>query len=467
MKAEGVKKDKGFFTSMHPSVLIFLLIILATIATYVVPAGLYDRYTDETLKRTLIDPTSYHRVEQTPVNPFQMMQAISTGMNEAGWIIFLVFIIGGSFGIINRTNAIVAGLGRAANIFKNQAVLLIVGLMFLFSLGGASFAMAESTLAFVAMCVLFSKALGYDAIVGLAIVNLGATIGFTAGWMNMYTTGVAQGIAGLPLFSGMPYRLVCHAVVLIVGVSCVLLYARKVKANPETSKMYGEPEIIQLDMHEMPEYNTRHKLVIVTLVIGFGILIYGILNGWSTTKEICALFLTMGIICGFIGGLTTNQIAEAFFDGARGIVFGALIVGICRTIVVVMSQGQIIDTILHSLAGVLDGTPPVIAAGLMVPIQMLINFLINSGSGQAATTMPIMAPLADILGVPTQTAVLAFQFGDGLSNSLWPTSGVLMASLAIAGIPYEKWLAFVIKPMIAMYITATVLAMISTYVWAV
>ena len=462
MKAES---GKNSFTSLHPGVLIFILIIIATVLTYVVPAGVYDRYMDETLQRTLIKPDSYHLVEQTPVNPFQMMQAISTGMNDSGWIIFLIFIIGGSFGIINKTNALVAGLSRAADVFKKQAFLLIVVLMALFSLGGASFAMAESTLAFVAMCVLFSKALGYDAIVGVAVVNVGATVGFTAGWMNMYTTGVAQSISGLPLFSGMGYRLVCHAVVLIVAIAFVLHYALKIKAHPELSKMYGEPELIQLDMKEMPEYTSRHKIVIVTIVIGFAIMIYGILHGWSTTKEICALFLTMGIICGFIGGLNTSEIAEAFFDGAKGIVFGALIVGICRTIVVVLNQGQIIDTVLHSLAGLLNGMSAVIAAALMVPIQLLINFPINSGSGQAATTMPIMAPLAQILGVPAQTAVLAFQFGDGLSNSLWPTSGTLLASLAIAGIPYKKWVSFIILPMAAMYVVATVLVMISVYVW--
>ena len=342
-----------------------------------------------------------------------MVQAIPTGMSEVGWIIFLVFIIGGSFGIINKTGAIEAGLGASINAFKKKSILLIGGLMTIFSLGGATFAMAESTLIFLPMCIMLTKAMGYDAVVGMAVINIGAVIGFAGGWMNMYTVGVAQGIAGLELFSGMGYRILCHAVLLIIAIVYVAMYARKIKKDPTRSLMTGVPEIeeTKFDMDNIPEFTKGRKIILLWCLICFIILIYGITAGWSTSTEVSALFLVMGVVSGFIYKMKSSEIADAFVDGAKSIAFGALLIGLCRAMVVILTNGQIIDTMLHGMASLLDGLPSILAAGIMVPIQLLVNFLVNSGSGQAAATMPIMAPLSDILGVSRQTAVLAFQFG--------------------------------------------------------
>lgn len=457
------QEKKRRFRVPHPFVLICILIIICTILTYIVPAGTYDRYYDEEVGAELVVPDSFHYVENTPVDPFEMVQAIPTGMSEVGWIIFLVFIIGGAFGIINTTGAIEAGLGASINAFKKKSILLIGGLMAIFSLGGATFAMAESTLIFMPICVMLAKAMGYDAIVGMAVINIGAVIGFTGGWMNMYTTGVAQGIAGLELFSGMGYRLICHAVLLVIAIAYVALYANKIKKDPSRSLMTGVPEIeeTKFDTQHIPEFTKRRKIILLWCLLCFIVLIYGITAGWSTSTEVSALFLVMGVVSGFIYGLKPGQIADAFVEGAKSIAFGALLIGLCRAMVVILTNGQIIDTILYGMASLLDGLPSIIAAGLMVPIQLMVNFLISSGSGQAAATMPIMAPLADILGVSRQTAVLAFQFGDGLSNSLWPTSGILMASLGIAGIPYEKWLKFALKLMIYLHVMCIILVMIA------
>jgi len=462
------KKKKWKLSVPHPYVLIAMLILLCTICTWVIPAGKYDTYTNEA-GTTVVDPNSFHYVERTPVNLFEMVQAIPKGMSDVGWIIFLVFIIGGSFGIINKTGAIEAGLGASVNAFRKRDMLLIIGLMVIFSLGGATFALAESTLIFIPMCVMLAKALGYDEIVGMAIVNIGACIGFAAGWMNMYTVGVAQGIAGLPLFSGMGYRIICHVVLLAIAIAYVIVYARKCRKNPLHSCMYGveqKNEELQLDISNVPKLTVRRKIILWVILAGFVVLIYGVTHGWSTSVQICALFLVMGVVCGIVGGMNAGEIADAFINGAKGIVFGALLVGLCRAMVVIITNGQIIDTILHALASVLNGLPSVLAAAIMVPVQLLINFLINSGSGQAAATIPIMAPLSDLLGVSRQTAVLAFQFGDGLSNSLWPTSGILMAGLSIAGIPFEKWWKWVLKLEAMLYLMATVLTMISMTVWA-
>ena len=459
------EKEKRFKLP-HPYVLIFLLIVLCTILTYVVPAGTYDRYVDEATGQTLIDPDTFHYVDQTPVSPFGMVQAIPTGMTEVGWIIFLVFIIGGSFGIINATGAIDAGLGASIKFMKGKDKILIVGLMAIFSLGGATFGLAESTLIFIPIGVMLARALGYDAIVGMSIVSIGAVCGFAGGWMNVFTVGVAQGIAGLPLFSGMGYRIFAHVVVLIIACAYVLRYTAKLRRDPSSSvvvelERQAAAQAAEAEGGEIPEFTLRRKLVLVVVLIGFITLVYGITHGWSTGTQISSLFLVMGVVCGFVGGLNSTKIAEAFVNGAKGLCFGALLVGLCRAMVVILTNGQIIDTILHAMASSLQGLPSILAAGLMVPVQLIINFFVNSGSGQAAATMPIMAPLADLLGVSRQTAVLAYQYGDGLSYCLWPTSGILMAGLSIPGIPYDKWFKWVWKLMLLMYVAVTVLVMVS------
>ncbi|MBQ6088576.1 MAG: YfcC family protein [Firmicutes bacterium] len=455
-------KEKKKFKLLHPYALIVILIVICTIATWIVPAGQYDQYVNDA-GTTVVDPDSFHYVEKSPVGPFKMVQAIPTGMSEVGWIIFLVFIIGGAFGIINKTGAIEAGIGHSISKVKGKDAILIIFLMAIFSLGGATFAMAESTLLFIPICVMLSKALGYDNVVGMAIINIGAVCGFAAGWMNVFTVGVAQGIAELDLFSGMGYRIICHVVILTISIIYVLMYAKKIRKDPTKSAIYGEEDHsnIEINMDAIPEFTGRRKAVLLVALAGFIVLVYGITHGWSTGTQISSLFLVMGVVCGYVGGLKTDEICDAFVEGAKGIAFGALLVGLCRAMVVILTNGMIIHTILHALAGILNGLPATIAAGLMVVVQSLVNFLINSGSGQAATTMPIMAPLADLLGLERQVAVLAYQFGDGLSNSLWPTSGILMAGLTMAGISYGKWFKWVWKLMVILHIVVIILCMIA------
>lgn len=457
--------EKKKFKMPHPYALIVILIIICALATLIVPAGVYDEYVNDE-GRTVVDPESFHYVDQAPVGPFKMVQAIPTGMAEVGWIIFLVFIIGGAFGIINKTGAIEAGIGASINKVKGKDAILIIFLMTVFSVGGATFGMAESTLIFIPICVMLAKALDYDAIVGMAIINIGAVTGFAGGWMNIFTVGVAQGIAEVPLFSGMGYRILTNIIVLAIGIVYILSYAKKIRKDPSRSLLAGADNgsVAEIDMDKIPEFTTRRKIVLVIALVGFIVLIYGITHGWSTGTQISSLFLVMGVVCGYAGGLKTSEICDAFVDGAKSVAYGALLVGLCRAMVVILTNGSIIHTILHALAGLLAGLPTTIAAGLMVIVQTLINFFINSGSGQAATTMPIMAPLSDILGISRQVAVLAYQYGDGLSNSLWPTSGILMAGLSMAGIPYDKWFKWVWKLMLIMYAAVVVLTMIAVVI---
>lgn len=450
----------------HTYVIIFSIIILAAIATYFVPAGTYDRIPDVTgsTSREVVDPSSYQSVESSPVSPLDMIRAIPTGMNESAWIIFLIFIIGGSFGMINGTGAVEAGIGRMVLKFEGKEKFLIPATILLFSIGGATFGMAESTLVFIPMGIVLARSMGFDALVGMSMVSIGAAVGFSGGALNPFTVGVAQGLAGLPLFSGLTFRLVGHGLFYTAAAIFVTKYALKIKANPELSIIHDieKSNLNEMKAKEIPELTTKRKLVLLVIIVGFGFIIYGVSHGWSTSKDLNAIFLIMGIVSGLVGGNGPSQIAEDFVNGAKALTFGALVVGLSRTIVVVLESGMVIDTIIKNGSILLGGLPRQLSSAGIYIFQVIFNFFVNSGSGQAATTIPIMSSLGDVLGISRQTIVLAYQYGDGLTNAFYPTSAVLMGGLSLAKIPYEKWFKFIAPLMGIFLLIALVLVMTAT-----
>ena len=438
-------ENKKFSRVPHTYVILFSVIIIMSILTYIVPAGTYDRVEDPATGRTVVDPASFHLVDPSPIGPFELMQSVPNGMSAASGIIFFIFIVGGAFQMITSTGAIEAGISKIALSLKGKEKFMIPIFMVIFSIGGGTFGMAEETIVFVPIGIALARALGYDAIVGTAMITLGAAVGFSSGFMNPFTVGVAQGIAEVPLFSGIGLRLVVLVVLLIVTMIYVMRYAAKVQDNIENSvvsDLEAEEKHKIMDLNTVPTLEKQHYLVLATIVIGFGFIIYGVFRlDWYIT-EIASAFLAMGIIGGLLGKVGPSRLAKEFVEGARGIVFGALVVGVARGILVVMQDGMIIDTLINGLASAIQTLPSSIAVVGMMIVQVIINFFIPSGSGQAAATMPIMTPLSDIIGVTRQTAVMAYQFGDGFTNSIIPTSATLMAALSIGRVPYERWVKF-------------------------
>ena len=438
-------ETKKKFKVPHTYVILFSVILIMAILTYIIPAGEFDRVEDPKTGRTIVDPASYHNVEQSPTSFFDLFQSVPNGMKDAAGIVFFIFIVGGAFQIITGTGAIEAGIGKMALGLKGAEKLMIPIFIIIFSIGGGTFGMAEEAIVFVPIGIALARALGYDAITGTAMITLGAAVGFSSGFMNPFTVGVAQGIAELPLFSGIAMRFVILAVMLVVTIWYVMRYGEKVKKDPSLSIVRDLEEeekdkVIKLD--KIPDMTTRHILVLLTIVGGFAFIIYGVFkNGWYIT-EIGSAFLAMGIIGGFLGGLGPSKVAQEFVVGAKSIVFGALVVGVARGILIVMQDGMILDAIINSLATMIQNLPKTISVLGMYVVQVVVNFFIPSGSGQAATTMPIMTPLADLIGVTRQTAVMAYQFGDGFTNSIIPTSAALMGVLSVAKINYEKWVKF-------------------------
>ncbi len=354
------------------------------------------------------------------------------------------------------------GIRKLAYQLQGREKLIIPIMMFVFSLGGATFGMSEETIIFIPIGIALARALGYDAIVGMGMITFGAAIGFSSGFLNPFTVGVAQKIAELPTFSGMPLRIAVWLCMLVTVPMAILRYANKVKRDPEASYV-RDLELAQKDDAALSIEDTklsgRDVLVLLVVVMGLAVIVFGVIQfGWGVLN-IASVFLCMGIVGGIVGGNTPNEMARTFIAGAKDIAMGALIVGIARGILVVMSEGQILDTIVHALAAVISGLPKVVAAEGMLAVQCVINFFIPSGSGQASTTMPIMTPLADIIGLSRQTAVLAFQFGDGFTNAIIPTHGTLCASLGMAGIPFNKWFKFAL-PVVAVELVICAMFMV-------
>lgn len=423
--------------SINVFLLLFMVLVLAALATHFFPAGQFDRELVGT--RSMVIPNSFHLIEPNPVSFFSVFSSIHTGLVEAGPVIFYVFILGGMFSILNSTGTFDAVLSYTARTMRNRSFAFIAVTMFIFAMGGSLMGMAEEGLIYLPLIIPIALALGFDVVTGTAIVLLGMGVGFTTAVMNPFTIGIAQGIAGLPLFSGIEARLVLFVLMYSLTVGYVYRYAMTVKKEPAKAFM-GDGTFSRKPVAADLTFERKHKWVLCAFLVAIFTIIYGALNLDWYMAEMSAVFLILAIVVALIGRLSADQFVHTFLQGAAGIISGALVIGLARAIVVVLTKGHIIDTILHTAATTLQVLPPSFCAAGMFIVQMIIHLFVPSGSGQAMLTMPIMLPLGDLLGVTQQTTCLIFSVADGIGNTLLPTSGYFMAILAIAGIPWQEWI---------------------------
>ena len=452
---------KAFF-SMNTLVMIYAVVVLVAIATWIVPGGEYKREVRD--GRTLVVPGSFSPAPHEPQGIGAILTAPVKGFVQAAHIIAFVFIIGGAFSVVQKTGAIAVGVQRVAYAFARKPNLkkyFIPVTMVLFSLGGTIFGMSEETMPFVLIFIPLAISLGYDSLVGTAIPFLGAAAGFAGATLNPFTVGIAQGIAELPLYSGLEYRIVIWVISTASIITFVMLYAARIRADPTRSLVYeldrARRESFRPEEHARADFSLSQRLVIATFIISLGILVYGILQYKWFINEIAGLFLGLGIVCGILGRLSPDEFTDSFKAGARDMMWVAFIIGCARALLIIANDGKVMDTLLHGLAALIANLHPILAAQVMFFTHGVINFFVHSGSGQAALTMPIMAPLADVVGISRQTAVLAFQFGDGWINPILPTSGVTMGVLGLAGISWEKWFKWMLPVQIYFLVLALVL----------
>ncbi|WP_353626501.1 YfcC family protein [Bacillus sp. JCM 19041] len=384
------------------------------------------------------------------------MLAIPRGMVGASEIIFFTFIIGGMFMVLRRTEIIEIGVDRLARKFKQRSVAIIPVLLTLFAVVATTIGTPELSLVYIPVLIPLFISLGYDSMTAAGIALISTAIGFTAGVMNPGTVGISQQISGLETYSGFGLRLTVLIVIITIGSIYIMRYAQKVKSNPMKSWTYEEDQSKRStysDALNLPAKRAtkRQLAAITTLPIFFIILVYGVTQlGWFML-EMSGLFIFMGVLVGLIAGLSITKVCDAFTEGFREVLMGAIIIGIARSVAIVLEDGQIMDTIVYGLGTAVGQLPSTLSAIGMMAVQLCINFFIPSGSGQALVTMPIMAPLADLLGVTRQTAILAFQFGDGFAHILFPTSGYFMAALVVAGISWSKWVKFFCSAIFNLY----------------
>lgn len=451
------KKRKLAFP--ETSLLLMIIILVAAVLTYLLPAGAFERVIDEETGRELVKSGTYHITESNPTSVTELFSSVFRGIVKASDIIALVFVVGGAFGIVSRTGAIAAGLGRLVKKLQGRETVMVALLMTAFAICGATFGMAEESLPFVVILVTIALKMGYDQIVGVSMVVIGLYCGYSAGPLNPFNTGIAQGIAQLPTFSGIGLR-----IVLMVGALAIAIFFT-VRHGKQYKKLGIDNTALLTEFNVEEERSVTKRDVAILLILGATIcvLIFGVVTyGWYF-NEICALFFGMGLLVGLIyrkGNL--NQIARDFVAGAGEMTTAAIFVGLSRAILVILEDGMIMDTLVYHLSLPLSELNSVIAAWGMYISQAFINFFIPSSTGQAVVVMPILSPLSDLIGVTRQTAVLAYQCGDGFWNMITPTHSVLMASLALAKVSFGKWFKFAVKIVAAWTVWVFIILAVAT-----
>jgi len=425
--------------------ILFSLLIITSGLTWIIPGGKFETQMVE--GREEIVNGTFHYIPSNPQGISDIFKAPILGFVDAALIIGLVLLVGGAFAVFQKTEAVdsaILGIAKAYQNCRLVRILLIPIFMTIFSLSGAIFGMSEEIIPFILIFVPLALTLGYDTITGVAIPFVGAGAGFAGAFLNPFTIGIAQDVAGLPLFSGLAYRLVVWFITTSTAITFVMIHTRRIKKNPTKSVTYQKDlekkkDIDLSAIHEFSGLSRRHKLVLSVFLAGILTLIFGVLKfGWFI-EELAAVFVITGIAVGIAGKLSANEITDSFLKGAKDLVGAALIIGLARGLLILAKNGNIIDTILFELSAPISALNPVISAQAMFVVQSFLNFFVPSGSGQAVLTMPIMAPLADLVGVSRQTAVLAFQMGDGFTNMLIPTSAVTISVLTLADVPWERW----------------------------
>ena len=428
-------------------VLIFSFIVLAQLLSYVIAQGTFDRVPfPDNPDRMMVVAGTYEAVSaeaEVTLPAWHFLIGITKGLADAQDIIFLIFIVGGVIEVLRRTGAIDAALHDAVARLGHSPWILILGCFVMFSLGSFTIGMGEEYVPLVPIIVTMCLAMRMDGVVAMGMVWIPYGIGWGCAGINPFGVLIAQNIAGVPLTSGWEFRLVMMFAFLAVGFHHVYRYAKRIQADPSKS-LVADVDYSQgfEPPHDIRLTGTRVAILVVFFG-GLAAFVWGAANhGWYIS-ELNAIFFGIGLVAALIARLPASETSETFLEGAAKMAAPALIVGFARAIAIVLEDGQIIDSIVHSIAGLLDGLPADVSAIGMLLVQSLCNFFIPSGTGQAFVTMPIMSPLATLTGVPQQTAVLAFQFGDGFTNMLVPTSALVMGALALGKVPYTAWFRFV------------------------
>jgi uncharacterized ion transporter superfamily protein YfcC len=437
----------------HPLALLLACVVIAASLSYVLPAGEYERRPDKATGRNVVVPGSFHAVEARPVGPFATLMAVPRGMIDAGSVVFLVFLVGGAFSVIDATGAFRQGVHALARRLSHRTELIIPVVSVVFATGGAVEGMWEEIIALVPVLLLLARRVGFDALTVVAMSLGAAGVGSSFGPVNPFSVGIAQKLAELPLLSGLWFRMAVMVPALAVWVWGTMRYAARHRVPPMAD-----------DKDDVGNLSSRHVLTLAALVATFVLYVYGAVQYSWGFDQMSALFLLMGIAVGLLGGLGVTGTSNAFVEGFRSMAFAAMVIGLARAIFVVLDQGRIVDTIIHAMVTPLQQLPASLFAVGMSVVQTVIALPVPSSSGRAVLTMPILVPMSDLLGLSRQVTVLAYQYGPGIAGQIAPTDGALMAILALAGVSYERWLKFCVPLCGALFVMSLAAVVVATMI---
>jgi uncharacterized ion transporter superfamily protein YfcC len=424
----------------HPLTLLTGCILAAALASYLLPAGQYDRRADPITGRDVVVAGTYHHVSQRPVGPFEALVAIPKGLSAAASVVFLVFLVGGAFTVVDDTGALRQAVSWLVGRLRNREALVIPIVSLTFALGGALENMSEEIIALVPVLLLVTRRLGFDALTAVSISVGAAAVGASFSPINPFQVQIAQKLAGLPLLSGWAFRVSVLAVALTLWIWGTWRHARRTRVVPE------EPRQDEATM----SLDARRTIVLLLVIVTFAVFVFGVMRlGWDF-DQMSALFFAMGLFAGLIGGLGAGGTARSFVVGFTSMAYAAMLIGFARAIFVVLDQGLIIDTIVNALVMPLQGLPIALSAVGMMLVQAALHGPVPSVSGQAVLTMPVLVPMSDLIGLSRQVVVLAYQYGAGMADAITPTNGTVMAVTAAAGVKYGDWLAFAVPLFVAL-----------------
>ena len=461
----------------HTYVLLFVMIMLVASLTWIIPSGVFERQefttADGNITSTVV-PGTFQPIDKVTDDRdlrqgfFDVLSAPAKGLVHAADIVAFVLVIGGAFGIITRTGAIDRGLHALATALSDKGIFVIPIMITLFSLGGSTFGMSEEVLPLYPVVISLMFILRFDSMTAVLILFLGTQVGYVGATINPFSVLLAQGIAGIPGNPQLWLRAIAWVAFTILAIAYTMWYARRVRKHAESSPVFSTDKELQLTLaisqEDHPKFSTRDRIILATFIIALATISWGLVSrGWYMA-EIGAVFLACGLVSGAVAKMGSSRIAEHFVDGCKDFVYAAFVIGLTRGILVVAEQGMIIDPILNVLSDLLKSIPTYAFTTLDLLTHNVITFFVPSSSGEAALTMPVLAPLADLVGVNRDSMVLAYQFGNGLTNIISPTNGLLLAGLAIARIRFSQWFKVIYPFFLIAWPLAAIFAFVSAYV---
>lgn len=448
------------FKMPHTLTLLFFLMVAALVATWIIPQGQFE--TQIVNEREVVVPGTFQTADDSEfLGPITLFTAIPRAFAAAQDIIFFLFIIGGVLAVIRKTGAIDALLGRLLERLGGRPGTLIFITVFVFALASSAMGASAEYIPFVLILAALCRTMKMDSMTAVGIIVAGYGIGYGAAAFNQYTVVVAQGVADLPTYSGWQVRMGILIPFVMIGAHHVYSYSRKVQKDPSVSLMSGiAPPESNATPKEYPQLSASHVAILFSFILALGVAVWGIATrGWYL-NELGAAFVILGVVTAIIGKIGPSLMAKEFVIGAKELTETALLVGVARGIALIMEDGEILHTIVNALSVPLSSVGPELSAVGMMIMQTILNLFVPSGSGQAFVTMPLMAPLSDLLGVSRQIAVQAFLFGDGFANMIVPTNAVLMGILGMAGVPYDRWFRFCL-PLLAKLLAFAAVCMVA------